>query len=123
MEHEPPTIWCAGEIWCPVTATTTLIGGKWHPVVILQLFKNDGLGFNALQDEIAGVSNKVLSETLEDLEEKALINREIVNEKPVRVEYSLTPFGASLEPVIGAMAVWGSENLQAPEGMEELSFP
>lgn len=59
-------------------------------------------------------TREVLSESLEDLEEKGIVDREIVNEKPVRVEYSLTEFGESLEPVIFAMRDWGMEYLEEP---------
>ncbi|APW99482.1 transcriptional regulator [Halobiforma lacisalsi AJ5] len=104
-------VWCAGEDWCPVTSTATLIGKKWHPVIVQRLLANGPLGFNALQDEVGGISSKVLSEVLDDLEEKRLVDREIVNEKPVRVEYSLTDLGKSLEPVIEAMTEWGKEHL------------
>ena len=104
-------VWCAGEEWCPVTSTATLIGKKWHCVIIHRLLENGPLGFSALQTEVDGISSKVLSDSLGDLEDKQLINREIVNEKPVRVEYSLTDTGQSLEPVIFAMRDWGLEHL------------
>ena len=106
-------VWCAGEDWCPITSTATLIGKKWHTVVIHRLLAEGPLGFNALQEEVGGISSKVLSDVLEDLEEKQLIDREIVNEKPVRVEYSLTELGESLEPVITEMAEWGEKHLTA----------
>ncbi|MXV62118.1 transcriptional regulator [Natronorubrum sp. JWXQ-INN-674] len=106
-------VWCTGEDWCPITSTATLIGKKWHTVVLHRLLAKGPLGFNALQDEIGGISSKVLSDVLADLEEKQLVNREIVNEKPVRVEYSLTELGESLEPVIQAMADWGKTHLTA----------
>ncbi|WP_226006684.1 winged helix-turn-helix transcriptional regulator [Natrinema salinisoli] len=106
-------VWCAGEDWCSITSTATLIGKKWHTVVIHRLLANGPLGFNALQEEIGGISSKVLSDVLDDLEEKRLVNREIVNEKPVRVEYSLTEVGESLEPVIEEMQAWGKEHLAA----------
>ena len=107
-------VWCAGEDWCPVTATANLLGKKWHPVVVHRLLDGGSMGFNELQTDVDGVSSKVLSDSLEDLEEKGLVNRDIVNEKPVRVSYSLTDRGESLQPVIEAMAEWGSEYLAAP---------
>ncbi|MBZ6496608.1 MULTISPECIES: winged helix-turn-helix transcriptional regulator [Natrinema] len=106
-------VWCAGEDWCSITSTATLIGKKWHTVVVHRLLDNGPLGFNALQEEIGGISSKVLSDVLDDLEEKQLVDREIVNEKPVRVEYSLTELGESLEPVIDAMQTWGKQHLAA----------
>ncbi|SER42493.1 winged helix-turn-helix transcriptional regulator [Natrinema salaciae] len=108
---EQLAVWCAGEDWCPVTSTAMLIGKKWHTVVLHRLLANGPLGFNALKEEVGGISSKVLSDVLEDLESKHLIQREIVNEKPVRVEYSLTELGESLEPVIQEMAAWGQEHL------------
>lgn len=112
---EQMEVWCAGKEWCPVTSTAALIGRKWHPVIVHRLLEEQPLGFNALQTEVDGISSKVLSDTLDDLEEKGIVDREIVSEKPVRVEYTLTPFGESLDKVIYAMAEWGMEHLTAPE--------
>ena len=114
-------VWCAGKDWCPITSTATLIGKKWHPVVIHRLLKEGPLGFNALQEEVDGISSKVLSDILDDLEEKRLVDRDIVSEKPFRVEYSLTEHGKSLEPVILAMRDWGVEHLN-PATDEESSI-
>ncbi|MCO8245132.1 MULTISPECIES: helix-turn-helix domain-containing protein [unclassified Haladaptatus] len=113
MSDEPErlTMWCAGEDWCPITATATLVGKKWHPVIVHRLLVSGPLGFNALKEEVDGISSKVLSDSLEDLGEKRLVNREIVSDKPVRVEYSLTSIGESLEPVILSMRDWGTEYL------------
>ena len=107
-------VWCAGEEWCPVTTTSSLIGKKWHPVIIHRLLDHGPSGFNELERHVDGISSKVLSESLEDLAENGLVNRELVSEKPVRVQYSLTDLGASLLPVIGAMRDWGNEHLTDP---------
>jgi DNA-binding HxlR family transcriptional regulator len=72
----------------------------------------DELGFAELQERIPDISSKVLSDDLEELEEKGLVNREIVNEKPFRVKYSLTERGRSLEPVIEDMMDWGTDYLE-----------
>lgn len=115
---DPPEVWCAGEEWCPITTTATLIGKKWHPVVIHRLLENGPLGFNALKDEVDGISSKVQSDVLDDLEENAFVDREVVSEKPYRVEYSLTERGRSLESVILAMRDWGEEHLSPPSEQE-----
>ena len=107
--------WCPGEGWCSITATASLVGKKWHPVIIHRLLDHGELGFNALQAEIEGVSSKVLSESLDDLEEKRIVSRDIVNEKPVRVEYALTELGQSLEPVVTSMIDWGEQHLEPVE--------
>ena len=112
-------VWCAGEEWCPITSTATLIGKKWHPVVIHRLLENGPLGFNDLKREVDGISGKVLSDSLEDLETKCLVDREIVSEKPFRVSYSLTEQGRSLEPVIMAMRDWGMEHLSPAETKDQ----
>jgi DNA-binding HxlR family transcriptional regulator len=108
-------VWCAGDEWCPITTTATLIGKKWHPVIVHRLLEGGPLGFNALQEEVDGISSKVLSDSLSDLEESTLIEREIVSEKPFRVEYSLTEHGRDLRPIIEAMEEWGTEHLVPAE--------
>ena len=114
-DTDPLAVWCAGSEWCPITTTATLIGKKWHPVVIHRLLENGPLGFNALKTEVDGISGKVQSDVLEDLEDNGFIDRAVISEKPFRVEYSLTDRGRSLEPVIVAMRDWGEEHLIDPE--------
>ncbi len=111
-ESEQLPAWCPGDGWCSITATASLVGKKWHPVIIHRLLTRGPLGFNALQDEVDGISSKVLSESLDDLEEKQVVSRTIVSEKPVRVEYALTELGESLEPVVTALEDWGNEHLE-----------
>ncbi|AAG19189.1 MULTISPECIES: helix-turn-helix domain-containing protein [Halobacterium] len=103
--------WCPGDSWCSITTTASLVGKKWHPVIIHRLLSEGPLGFNALQEEVDGISSKVLSESLDDLEDKQIVSRTIVSEKPVRVEYALTELGQSLEPVVSSMAEWGHQHL------------
>jgi len=112
---EPLAVWCAGEEWCPITTTATLIGKKWHPVIVHRLLQNGPSGFNELKEDVDGISSKVLSDSLEDLQENGLVNREVINEQPFRVQYSLTERGASLESVITEMAAWGKEHLRPAE--------
>ncbi|NIB99197.1 helix-turn-helix domain-containing protein [Halobacterium sp. R2-5] len=114
-ESEQLPAWCPGDGWCSITATASLVGKKWHPVIIHRLLEDGPLGFNALQEEVDGISSKVLSESLDDLEEKQLVSRTIVSEKPVRVEYALTDLGQSLEPVVTALAEWGEQHLDPVE--------
>jgi DNA-binding HxlR family transcriptional regulator len=80
-----------------------VIGRKWHPVIIHRLLQHDALRFNELSNEVGAITNKMLSQSLDDLEEKGLVDREIVSEKPVAVEYSLTERGRSLQPVIDSL--------------------
>lgn len=113
-DGERMEVWCAGEEWCPITTTATLIGKKWHPVILHRILEGGPAGFNELEVRVDGISSKVLSESLDDLEDSGLVNREIVNEKPVRVQYSLTETGESLDEVVYAMRDWGNEHLEPP---------
>ncbi|WP_435362297.1 winged helix-turn-helix transcriptional regulator [Haloarchaeobius sp. DFWS5] len=108
-------VWCAGEEWCPVTTTASLIGKKWHPVIVHRLLSNGPQGFNDLKNDVDGISSKVLSDSLDDLAEKTLVERTVISEKPFRVRYSLTDRGESLESVIMEMAKWGTEHLEHPD--------
>ncbi|MFB6172311.1 MAG: winged helix-turn-helix transcriptional regulator [Haloarculaceae archaeon] len=116
---EPLAVWCAGEEWCPITATATILGKKWHPVIIHRLLESGPSGFNDLKSAVDGISSKVLSDSLDDLGEYGLVERAIVSEKPFRVRYSLTERGESLRPVIEAMREWGEDNLMAPDATPE----
>ncbi|MEF8908350.1 MAG: helix-turn-helix domain-containing protein, partial [Haloarculaceae archaeon] len=82
-----------------------------HPVIVHRLLEGGPQGFNALQESVDGISSKVLSDSLDDLEDAGLVDRAIISEKPFRVEYSLTERGADLEPVVEAMREWGQRHL------------
>jgi len=112
---EPLEVWCVGEEWCPITTTASVIGKKWHPVLVHRLLENGPSGFNELKTNVDGISSKVLSDSLEDLQENGLVEREVISEQPFRVQYSLTERGASLETVIDAMKEWGQTHLTEPE--------
>jgi DNA-binding HxlR family transcriptional regulator len=114
MEQDTLEVACSGEEWCPVTCTATVIGRKWHPVIVDRLLTHGALGFSALEEAVDGVTSKVLSESLDDLTEKGLVEREVVDDRPFRVAYRLTERGKSLEPVIVAMGEWGREHLEPP---------
>ncbi|MFB6267489.1 MAG: winged helix-turn-helix transcriptional regulator [Halodesulfurarchaeum sp.] len=120
--EEKLAIHCAGEEWCPIQATAILLCKKWHPVILHRLLTNGPLGFNDLKEEVDGISSKVLSDNLDDLSEHGLVERNVVSEKPFRVQYSLTERGKSLERVILAMRDWGQANLMEPLPEEEAAI-
>lgn len=107
--------WCAGEDWCPVTGTAELLSNKWHPVIVHRLLEHQELGFNDLKKEVDGVSSKVLSESLEKLQTRGIVRKEVVDRSPKRVRYSLTEVGSRLKPVIEEMGAWGRNNLRKPD--------
>lgn len=90
---------------CPVATLLKLIGNKWKILIIRDLLSGTKR-FKELQRSV-GCSQKVLTDNLRELEKCWLINREVFPEIPPRVEYSLSELGATLEPVLKAMAEWG----------------
>jgi DNA-binding HxlR family transcriptional regulator len=73
---------------------------------VRRLLADGPLGFAQLEASIDGISGTVLSDTLENLESDGIVERDVVSEKPFRVDYSLTAAGQDLEPVIRALAEW-----------------
>ncbi len=118
-DDEKLPAWCSGEGWCPLTATAGMISKKWHPVIIHRLLDDGDKGFNDLKKEVSGISSKVLSESLDDLEDKGIVERTVISEKPFRVKYALTERGEGLEPAINEMIKWGRENMKEASSEEE----
>lgn len=83
-----------------------LLSGKWKIPIIVVLLTGPGR-FNELKDEIEGISAKMLSKELQELEINELVNREVHDTMPVTVEYSITDYGKTLEDVIIEMSRWG----------------
>ena len=92
--------------------TLSLLSQKWHPVVILILERNGPMGFSDLLEMLPDISGKVLSETLEALQDAGLVERNVLSESPLRVEYELTDAGADLQPVFEALSAWGERYLE-----------
>nr|WP_157244221.1 helix-turn-helix domain-containing protein [Paenibacillus elgii] len=91
---------------CPVETTLDVIGGKWKGIILYQLL--DGTKrFNEFRRLNPGITQFMLTLQLRELERDGIIHREIYKEVPPRVEYSLTDFGRTLEPVIMSMKAWG----------------
>ncbi|UYJ12367.1 MAG: helix-turn-helix transcriptional regulator [Oscillospiraceae bacterium] len=96
---------------CPVETTLTMISNKWK-VLILRDLLTGTKRFGELKKSLTGVSQKVLTSQLREMEENGLVERKAYPEVPPRVEYSLTPLGRSLQPIMDAMRVWGEQYKQ-----------
>lgn len=96
---------------CPVETTLTMISDKWK-VLILRDLLTGTKRFGELKKSLTGVSQKVLTSQLREMEENGLVERKVYPEVPPRVEYSLTPLGRSLQPIMDAMRVWGEQYKQ-----------
>ncbi len=93
---------------CPVETTLSLISDKWKVLIIRDLLPGTKR-FGELKKSIGGVSQKVLTSQLRQMEESGLLIRTVFPEVPPRVEYTLTELGHSLKPVLDAMQHWGEE--------------
>lgn len=91
---------------CPVETTLTLISDKWK-VLILRDLMPGARRFGELRRSVGGVSQKVLTAQLRQMEASGLLTRTVYPEVPPRVEYCLTELGRSLKPILDAMQVWG----------------
>lgn len=91
---------------CPVATTVQLIGSKWK-LLILRNLRARPWRFNELRRDLAGISQKVLTDSLRAMEEDGIITRTVYPEVPPRVEYALSPLGESMKPILDAMEAWG----------------
>lgn len=91
---------------CPVETTLTLIGDKWKVLILRDLLPGTKR-FGELKKSVGGVSQKVLTAQLRDMEASGLLTRTVYAEVPPRVEYTLTELGYSLKPILDAMGTWG----------------
>ena len=95
--------------FCPVEATLSLISDKWKFLILRDLM--DGTKrFGELKKSIGSISQKVLTSNLRTMEEDGLLSRQVYAEVPPRVEYTLTPRGESMRPIIDALRTWGQEH-------------
>ena len=93
---------------CPVQATINSISGKWKVQIVWHLSFGT-LGFAKLRNKLKGVSEKVLTEQLRELESDGIVHRQVTPSVPPRVNYSLTPAGGNLIPTMQLLCDWGSK--------------
>ncbi|KOP75817.1 helix-turn-helix domain-containing protein [Priestia megaterium] len=94
------------KVGCPVETTLDVIGGKWKGIILYHLI--DGKKrFNEFRKLYPAITQRMLTLQLRELEKDGIVHREIYKEIPPKVEYSLTEFGSSLEPIILLMKDWG----------------
>lgn len=90
-----------------VEATMDVIGGKWKPIILCNL-RHGALRPSDLQRKIPGISQKMLTQQLRELEEANIINRKSYNQVPPKVEYSLSNYGETLSSVLDNLCDWGT---------------
>jgi DNA-binding HxlR family transcriptional regulator len=94
---------------CPVTRTLEVIGGKWKPIILHYLAERPRRS-GELARLIPQASGKMLTQQLRELERDRIVRRKVYSEVPPKVEYSLSPLGETLRPIMIAMCVWGEAN-------------
>jgi DNA-binding HxlR family transcriptional regulator len=95
---------------CPIETTFRIIGKRWTVLIIREILRGN-TQFNRFLENIEGISPKVLTERLRELERLGIIKRRIVSEYPVRVEYSLTDIGKGFEPVLLSAASFSMKHM------------
>ena len=102
MRHE------RGQYGCPVEATIDVIGGKWKAVILFHLLQGPRR-FSDLKRLLPSITQRMLTLQLRELEDDGIVHREIYQQIPPKVEYSLTEFGRTLEPILLTMLSWGEQ--------------
>ncbi len=96
---------------CPTRQVLATVGGKWAALLVHAL--SDGpLRHGQLRTVVAGVSQKMLTQTLRELQRDGLVTRTVTAAVPVRVDYQLTPLGRSLAPVLRALKDWSETHIE-----------
>jgi DNA-binding HxlR family transcriptional regulator len=93
---------------CPAEVTLAVIGGRWKASILYRLFQGVKR-FSELHRGMKGVTQKVLTQHLRELERDGIVQRTVYPQVPPRVDYRLTPLGETLRPVIEALCAWGLE--------------
>ena len=99
---------------CPIRNVISSFGDKWSMLVLFLLNKSDTgiMRFNEIRRFMSDCSQKMLSQTLKNLEQSHLVHRQVYPEVPPRVEYSLTDTGKSLMPIITSLIEWSKEHFE-----------
>jgi len=95
---------------CSVRAALSVIGGKWKPVIARYLML-ETKRFGELRKSMPDVTQKMLTQQLRELERDGVIQRKIYQEVPPKVEYSLTPYGDTLRPILRELCKWGEKHM------------
>jgi len=110
QEQNESVAYAYDPVRCPFTATWNVIGEKWKGIIWWRLSNGVG-GFGELRRAIPQITKKMLTQQLREMERDGLVLRQVVSEKPLRVDYQLTPCGRGLAPVIEAICRWGRTHL------------
>jgi DNA-binding HxlR family transcriptional regulator len=97
---------------CGLDAAIDIVGGKWKPLILWALFENGTCRFGELRRHVGGVTEKMLTQQLREMEADGLITRTVYPVVPPKVEYSLTELGNSLNAALIPLGVWGEDHMR-----------
>ncbi len=110
------------EYQCSMELTLDLIGGKWKALILWHL-REHTLRFSELKKTLPKITQKMLTQQLRELEASGLVTRYIYTQVPPKVEYSLTPTGKSLLPILDTLCQWGLHYANTAESVGEKITP
>jgi DNA-binding HxlR family transcriptional regulator len=96
--------------YCKVHNALSILVGKWKPIILLYLMSRGTMRYGEIKKALVGITPKMLTNQLRELEEEGLINRKLYPEVPPKVEYSITEYGMTLKPILEAMHEWGTNH-------------
>ena len=112
-----------GRILCRVDLALRIIGGKWKPIILWRIGRRGVLRYGELKKKLGRITPKMLTQQLRELEEDDMVHRKVYHQVPPRVEYSLTPRGESIIPLLDHMIQWSTENILAEERTDAGAAP
>lgn len=95
---------------CRVEDALEILVGKWKPIILLFLMHQGTKRFSELKRVMPGITQKMLTKQLRELEEEDIIERVVYPQVPPKVEYSISEYGKTLEPILEAMHEWGTNH-------------
>lgn len=98
--------------YCKFESALSILIGKWKPVILLQLLANGTMRFSELQKAIPSINKRMLTQQLRELEYHDIVRREVYNQIPPKVEYSISEYGRGLSTVLQALNDWGASHVE-----------
>jgi DNA-binding HxlR family transcriptional regulator len=97
---------------CRVESALSILVGKWKPIILLYLLRDGTQRFSELKRSIPGITQKMLTKQLRELEQEDIVKRVVYPQVPPKVDYSITEYGRTLQPILEAMHEWGVRHIQ-----------
>lgn len=105
---------------CPVATTISLLNSQWKILIMRELLLHPSERYSELQHNVAGISQKMLTQSLHEMTADGIVQRQVFPEVPPHVEYRLTELGQSMDPILKAMHNWGNQYLAShPEKTQD----